>query len=150
MSQCWKSMRVLVVEDDVLAAMALVDHLHALGAEVIGPVADINRALQLAQHAQLSGAILDVNIHGGETWPVAGILIARDIPIVFATGSSHTQDAASFANVPWFTKPYDPAAVTDALLTRITAAARPDPASDDVDLLMGSYCCSPMRTLMAV
>jgi PAS domain S-box-containing protein len=94
---------VLVVEDDVLVALALRDLLQARGATVVGPAGTLAEAVGLAGGAQLDAAILDVRLHGREVWPVAEVLWARGIPYLLATGSGA---AAGRHRAPVLEKPY--------------------------------------------
>ncbi|MBC7905561.1 MAG: response regulator [Rhodospirillaceae bacterium] len=79
-------LRVLVVEDDAMLAMALEMTLSDLGCEVVGLASNLTDAAPLAREATIDGAILDVNLSGEQVFPVADILAARNIPFVFATG----------------------------------------------------------------
>ena len=78
--------RVLVAEDEALVSMLIEDMLLDFGTEVIGPVARVKDALRLARETDLNLAILDINLAGEATYPVADVLGARGIPFVFATG----------------------------------------------------------------
>ena len=79
-------LRVLVVEDENLIALLLEDMLAELGHTVIGPVARVKKALDMIQREEIDLAILDVNINGEETYPIADVLAARDVPFFFSTG----------------------------------------------------------------
>jgi two-component system, chemotaxis family, sensor kinase Cph1 len=81
-----KGWRILVVEDQSLIAMEMQDCLEKNGATVVGPVGRVERALNVAENANLEAALLDVNLHGERCWPVADALIRRAIPFAFATG----------------------------------------------------------------
>ena len=78
--------RVLVVEDEMMISMLLEDMLGELGYETVGPASRLESALDMARDADVQAAILDVNLHGRPTWPVAEILRERGIPFMFATG----------------------------------------------------------------
>jgi CheY-like chemotaxis protein len=77
--------RVLLVEDEVLVAWALEDMLTALECAVVGPVARVNEALALIDAEMVDAAVLDVNLDGQKSYPVADALAARGVPFVFAT-----------------------------------------------------------------
>lgn len=79
-------LRVLVVEDDALLALALDMNLASLGCEVVAMASTVQDALPHAQAAAIDGAILDVNLAGERVYPVADALAARNIPFLFATG----------------------------------------------------------------
>ena len=46
----------------------------------------LDAALRLAHEEPLDAAILDVRIRGGQVYPVAEELLARNIPFVLASG----------------------------------------------------------------
>jgi hypothetical protein len=60
-------------------------------------------------------AILDLNLHGTYSYPVADVLIARDIGFVFATGYGAGTVSPPYLRYPRCTKPFSRAALIDAL-----------------------------------
>ena len=78
--------RVLCVEDEALVSMLVEDMLSDLGVEIVGPVATLDEALTFARGADIDAAVLDINVGGLLTYPVAEILQARGVPIIFSTG----------------------------------------------------------------
>ena len=79
--------KILVVEDDYLVAIALAEMLKAAGANVIGPLSEMQEALSFVEKGNdVDAAILDVDLHGQKSYPVAQALAARRIRFVFATG----------------------------------------------------------------
>lgn len=99
-------LRVLLVEDENLIALLLEDMLADLGHTVIGPVARLNKALEIAQREAFDVAILDVNINGGDTYPIAEAIAARDIPFVFSTGYGKNSLGAPYRDRPILQKPF--------------------------------------------
>ena len=97
--------RILIVEDEPILAMALEDMLADLGCEVVGPASRLEPALRLAREAALDAAILDINLHGETSHPVADLLRARSIPILFATGYG-SACGIGYEDVPVLPKPY--------------------------------------------
>lgn len=86
-SMALRGRRILLTEDCYLTAQGLVEALDREGAHVVGPVASLDLARQIAlDHADLYAAVLDVNLRGEMIWPVADILAKRQVNIVFATG----------------------------------------------------------------
>lgn len=83
-----KGRRVLVIEDDYWVAQLLVELLANAGAEVLGPFGWIDEALAfIADHTDsFDSAVLDINLHGAKSYPIADALIAKQIPFVFTTG----------------------------------------------------------------
>jgi two-component SAPR family response regulator len=99
-------LRVLVVEDENLIALLLEDMLAELGHTVIGPVARVKKALDMIQREEIDLAILDVNINGEETYPIADVLAARDVPFFFSTGYGKKGLRAPHHDRPTLQKPF--------------------------------------------
>jgi DNA-binding response OmpR family regulator len=100
--------RILVVEDEVLIGMLLDNWLTELGYEVAGPVRSSKDSLALIESgAQLDGAILDVNLDGESSYPVAATLRELGVPVAFATGDSKLDEAAGFDGALLLGKPFD-------------------------------------------
>jgi CheY-like chemotaxis protein len=78
--------RVLIVEDEATVAMLLEDFLLELGCHVTEIVARVDTALTLIEVKNLDAVILDVNLEGEASYPVADELERRKIPFLFATG----------------------------------------------------------------
>ncbi|MDC9808070.1 MULTISPECIES: response regulator [Rhizobium] len=89
-----------------MIAIELEDVLRALGCTVIGPVAKLVDAIELASTESLDAAILDVTIRGGQVFPVAEILLERDIPFVFASGYGDWALPENMRDRPRLTKPF--------------------------------------------
>ena len=78
--------RVLLVEDEALVAMLIGDALSDAGAVVIGPFAAVAPALAAIADMPPELAILDLNLGGESSLPIADDLVARGVPIIFASG----------------------------------------------------------------
>ncbi len=89
--------RVLVVEDEPLVALEIVTTLADAGCEVVGPAATLAAALALAEAegARLDAAVLDGNLHGQSSQPVADILGAHGVPVIYVTGYSSLPPGAA-------------------------------------------------------
>jgi CheY-like chemotaxis protein len=98
--------RVLVVEDDVMIRMLIEDMLTDLGFAVAAQAAKVTDALAAAQSADIDVAILDVNLSGETTGPVAEALAARGTPFVFATGYGEHTLPEQFRDRPLLKKPF--------------------------------------------
>lgn len=81
-----KNLRILIVEDEPLIGMEIESTVEQLGYEVIGPVAELANAIVLAADCTIGGAILDINIRGGKSYPVIEMLLNRDVPVLILTG----------------------------------------------------------------
>lgn len=111
-----KGRRVLIVEDEYLLAEDLRLTLERFGAEVVGPVPSVGEAMAtVADHPELDGAVLDMNLRGTMVFPVADLLVARGVPFFFTTGYSLSALPDRFASVQRFDKPFDPDLVAEAL-----------------------------------
>jgi CheY-like chemotaxis protein len=100
------SLQVLVVEDESLVAMMIEDMLTDLGHEVVATSGRMPDASKLASDASADLAILDVNLNGEETYPLADSLAAREIPFIFATGYGSSGIKAEWSGVPVLQKPF--------------------------------------------
>jgi len=96
---------VLVLEDEPIIGFALEDMLIDRGAAplICGSLDVAHRTLASSQP---DVAILDVNIHGERSYPVAEALAERGIPFIFATGYGCAVHPPEFAGVPTISKPY--------------------------------------------
>jgi DNA-binding response OmpR family regulator len=78
--------RALVVKDEIMVAMYVEDLLTELGFEVAATATDLDQALRLAQEGNFDFAVLDINLDGQPSFPVAEVLRERGIPFMFASG----------------------------------------------------------------
>lgn len=79
-------LRVLVVEDEAMLSMLLEDFLTDLGCEVVATASHLEDALEKASSLAMDIAILDINLGGVLSYPVAEVLRSRGIRFLFATG----------------------------------------------------------------
>ncbi|KKI20377.1 response regulator [Sphingomonas sp. Ag1] len=111
--------RILVVEDEFILARGLSRALEELDAIVLGPDSSIKTALdRVEREHRIDVAVLDVNLNGEFSFPVADALIARRIPFIFVTGYDEAVTRDRYPDVPKCNKPY----VIGSLLTMIQAA----------------------------
>jgi CheY-like chemotaxis protein len=118
----------MIVEDETLIVMLLEDMLLDLGYEVAASVQALEEAIVTARSLAIDIAVLDVNLAGAVSFPVADILRDRGIPFVFATGYGAGALANRFAGVPVVTKPFASAQLAQAFRTAeltVRAAAAP-------------------------
>jgi CheY-like chemotaxis protein len=109
--QSLAGLKILVVEDELLAALDLAHMMQDLGATVIGPAGTLREAEQLARDTTLHGAILDVKLRGNTSLALAEQLLDSGIPVILATGYTGSMLPERFAHTPKLSKPYSPAAV---------------------------------------
>lgn len=118
-----RGQRILVVEDDALLAMSVDDMLREAGANVAGPAATLDSAVQLVAEDHLSAAILDIRLNGDEVWPVARLLAENGVPFVFYTGHfDRTSIPAEWVDRPILSKPARSKQILAALADLVTAS----------------------------
>jgi CheY-like chemotaxis protein len=116
------SHRVMVVEDEALVAMLVEDALLDAGFDVLGPAATVQEAIALLERERPDAVVLDLNLAGETSTPVADMLAAKGIPYVIATGYGASGLPAGHQDAMVLAKPYDPMELT-AVLGRLCAAA---------------------------
>ena len=108
--------RVLVVEDELLIALELQETLTAAGAEVLGPVPNVRRALAALETSLPNIAVLDLNLRGETSTPVARVLRSANVPFVLMTGySRHQLGDPLKRDVPHIPKPMNSRTLIRAL-----------------------------------
>ncbi|MEZ0495098.1 response regulator [Sphingomonas sp. IW22] len=106
---------ILVVEDAYLIAADVGRTLKRAGALVVGPVAYIQQALDAIQSAAIDAAVLDVNLDGVLSFPVATELERRSIPYLFTTGYEHWSLPDRWRRVIRIDKPFSQSDLVGAL-----------------------------------
>jgi DNA-binding response OmpR family regulator len=99
--------RVLIVEDEYLLASELEEVLKASRAEVVGPIHDLDTALDQVAGGGFDVAVIDINLHGQQAYQVAEELQGVGVPFLFATGYGEDVIPARFRDVVRFEKPYN-------------------------------------------
>lgn len=77
---------VLLVEDEALVAMLMEEFIFELGAGSVRMAPNVKIALELIDGAAPEFAVLDVNLGGGPSYPVARRLEDLAVPFLFVTG----------------------------------------------------------------
>ncbi len=101
-----QSIRILLVEDEAMIAMLVEDMLADFGGELVATAARLDDAVTQASDREFDVAILDLNLAGTFTYPVADILRRRGIPFVFATGYGTSGLASGYENEVMLQKPF--------------------------------------------
>ena len=115
--------RVLVVEDESMVTMLLQDFLEDMGCEVAGVASRLKEAMEKIESVTFDVAILDVNLNGQQTLPVAQALLASGRAIVFATGYAATTVPAELRAVPILQKPFQQEDLERALRAALAASS---------------------------
>ena len=116
----------LVVEDNLIIAMAAEVILLELGASHVGTAASVNQALASIDREKPDFALLDLNLGSENSIPVATRLRELKIPFMFATGyGERAPIPAELAEAPVAQKPYT-REVVEAALGRLREAMPKD------------------------
>lgn len=107
---------VLLAEDEMLVAMMLEDRLEHSGYRVL-KAARLTPCLELAESAAIDVAILDINLAGEVSFPVALVLRGRGIPFLFSSGYGDDGLPEAWKGERVLQKPYD----TKQLLAALNA-----------------------------
>jgi CheY-like chemotaxis protein len=98
--------RVLVVEDEMMVLMLIEDMLADLGCESVAAAATVAQALALIDAQVFDAAMLDLNLNGHKSHPVAAALAARGVPFVFSTGYTAHDMREGYSDRPLLKKPF--------------------------------------------
>jgi CheY-like chemotaxis protein len=101
----------------MLLAMDIEALLEEQGCEVLEPASSVKRALSVLETGNPDAALLDMNLNGETSAPVAAVLRERGIPFVVVTGytGKHREDPM-FRDAPLLKKPYASAELVRALV----------------------------------
>ncbi|MBR0869017.1 response regulator [Bradyrhizobium tropiciagri] len=113
---------VLVVEDETMIRMMLVEMLEEIGHTVIGEAAHLEQAIDLATGINFDYAVLDINLAGRSSLPVAQIIKSRKIPFVFSTGYGADAIPTEFADNLAVRKPFTLEALRRTVHSLMTGA----------------------------
>ena len=105
---------ILILGDEPIIGLALEDMLMRHGASVLH-ASRIDEARALIATKKLDSAVLDVNVHGTQSYSVAGLLAERRIPFIFATGYGDRSHPPEFIDIPTIAKPYSAQDIRRAL-----------------------------------
>jgi len=111
-----RKFRVLIVEDEMLVAMNIEDMLADIGHEVVGIANRLDAGLELAREGGFDVAMLDVNLAGDLSFPIADILEQRGIPYLFATGYGRKGIRDDYGAAPVLQKPFRARALEQAIM----------------------------------
>jgi DNA-binding response OmpR family regulator len=113
--------RLLIVEDEYLLAIDLCRTLEEWGAEVLGPVGSLSDAMTLIQsETRIDCAVLDINLGGERSYPLADVLLGRGVEIIFTTGYDISAIPEKYAGIRRYEKPFDTVALARVLASRST------------------------------
>jgi CheY-like chemotaxis protein len=107
----------LVVEDEALIRMMLVDMIETLGHVVVAEAGSVEDAVRVASDTAFDNAILDINLGGSKSTPVAEIFARKAVPFIFYSGYGEDGLPEDFRNRPMLRKPFQLDALDRAVQT---------------------------------
>jgi CheY-like chemotaxis protein len=113
--------RLLVVEDEMMVLLNIEDTLADLGCTSVSAAATVDQALAYIAEQDFDAAMVDVNLDGRTSYPVADALAARGVPFVFSTGYRGQSLRDGYRDRPVLGKPYREAELV-AILTELLHA----------------------------
>lgn len=108
-------LRVLVVEDEGVVRIDIECMLVDLGHAVAGSASSLEEAMAMAGDLEFDVAVLDLNLAGRSSVPVADVLAERGIPFVIASGYTSLSIPARHRDRPAVNKPFDMRDLASAL-----------------------------------
>jgi CheY-like chemotaxis protein len=101
----------------MLVAWLLEDMLADLGCAVVGPASSVKQALAMIDAEAIDAAVLDVNLNGQMSYPIADALVARGVPFVFSTGYDKDTLLDGYRTFPVLQKPFHRTELSETLAT---------------------------------
>ena len=109
------SMAVLLIEDEALIRMLLESELAELGHRIAAKASNLASGLTLAKEADYQLAILDINLNGRPSFPIADAVRARGKALLFVTGYESSGLTADYKGAVVLQKPFTPAQLSEAI-----------------------------------
>jgi CheY-like chemotaxis protein len=109
-------LRVLVVEDERVISLLIEDIVQ----DTISAVVIVKSSAQEAKAVlddPIHFALLDVDVTNGKTYDVARLLVRKQIPFVFVSGSLREELPPELQGVPFIAKPFADAEIRDAVMS---------------------------------
>lgn len=110
-----ENLRILLIEDEVVIAMTAEDMLEEMGCHVAAQASSFNDAMAQAIAGDFDLALLDINLNGTMSLPIAHKLREAGKPFVFTTGYGNVGIEDEFGDVTVVTKPYTIRSLSSAI-----------------------------------
>ena len=108
--------QMFIVEDEALLLCELEDMVLQLGYDIAGSATSVDKAMTaLAAVGRPDLALLDLNLNGAPSAPIAEHLMAAGVPVIFVSGYGARGLDERFSSCDVLQKPYDEAALSHAL-----------------------------------
>lgn len=123
-------LRILIVEDVGMVAIALKAMLEELGCRVIGIAARVADAERFVREEQIDGVLLDLNLGGDYAFAITDILHERSIPFIIMSGYDAPLLCPALAGEPQMPKPFSRAPLEKMMLAVFAGQAGHDQRGD--------------------
>lgn len=114
---------ILVVEDEMMVLMNIEAALQDEGCNATS-AGTVENALALIENTSFDAAMLDINLHGEKSFPIADALAALGVPFIFSTGYGENEGGAKSLGAPVLRKPY----LRGSLVAALRGLLSPGPA----------------------
>ena len=111
---------ILIVEDEALIALDLHQTLRDTGASVLAATS-LEEGLDMLTYAEVTAAVLDMNLGGPDCSAICIELHRRSIPFLFYTAEPKAEILCAWPNAPVVIKPERPEKRMVQLLERLLA-----------------------------
>lgn len=101
-----KPRNILIVEDEMLIALDIEQMLIELGHTIVALCSRVPAAIIAAGQEEIDFAVLDINVAGVPSFPVAQVLLSRGVPFVFLSGYGSRGLIQGFTDSLVLTKPF--------------------------------------------
>jgi CheY-like chemotaxis protein len=115
--------RIFVAEDEAMVLMLFEDTLADIGCELAGTASNLEEAIKKVGSIDFDVGVLDMNLSGERSFPLADELLRKRIPFVFATGYGAGGIPDAYKSVPTVHKPFNQRDLEKALASAIEGAA---------------------------
>ncbi len=99
-------LRILLVEDEGMIAMLVKSMLVSIGCNVVGVAGRVPDAIKKVGTLSFDVALLDINLAGTLSYPVADALRSRGMPFIFATSYGRGALPDEMYDAPMLSKPF--------------------------------------------
>lgn len=114
--------RVLLVEDEVFVVLDVQMMLEDIGIDQVATASTLEDALCAVERGPYALAILDLNLRGKESWPVAERLAQAGVPIVFISAYPIGEDRLGEHGAMHVPKPFSPSELASAVQSVVQPA----------------------------
>jgi DNA-binding response OmpR family regulator len=114
--------RILLVEDEAIIALEMESLLQQASCEVVA-CSSLESGLREADERKFDAAVLDLNLRGQLSFPIADALAAKGIPFIFISGYEPEIVPRQYRRRPFVGKPYMSQRLLNTLFDEIKRAA---------------------------